>query len=223
MKSACVAALTAWSLVSFAAAAPAQEAALPTPGIIEITVLFPAGSSADSSGSSGSSAAPEKVTVRDVLADRMAKDPTIVGAKIDGKVVDVHTPFVRTETTTIEPDQSAEPCGSREPAAWYAIYTRSHFENLVADQLAARGFSLFLPERGVWSKRLQTPRVVPMFPGYLFVRHTLDKASYIEILKTNGVARILGEHWDRPAIVPDAEIAAIRHVLDTGLPVLEHF
>jgi tripartite-type tricarboxylate transporter receptor subunit TctC len=45
MKSVCVAALAAWALLSIAAAA--QEAALPTPGIIEITVLFPAGSSAD--------------------------------------------------------------------------------------------------------------------------------------------------------------------------------
>jgi tripartite-type tricarboxylate transporter receptor subunit TctC len=51
MKSVCVAALarslSAWALLSIAAAATAQEAALPTPGIIEITVLFPAGSSAD--------------------------------------------------------------------------------------------------------------------------------------------------------------------------------
>jgi tripartite-type tricarboxylate transporter receptor subunit TctC len=51
MKSACVAALSVplsvCALLSFAAAATAQEAALPTPGVIEITVLFPAGSSAD--------------------------------------------------------------------------------------------------------------------------------------------------------------------------------
>ena len=51
MKSACVAALSValsvCALLGFATAATAQEAALPTPGIIEITVLFPAGSSAD--------------------------------------------------------------------------------------------------------------------------------------------------------------------------------
>ena len=50
------------------------------------------------------SMSPEKVTLREVLADQMAKDPSIVGAKVDGKIVDVHTPFVRTETTKIEPD-----------------------------------------------------------------------------------------------------------------------
>ena len=66
-------------------------------------------------GSSGSSrdGAPEKVTVRDVLADRMAKDPTIVGAKVDGKVVDVHTPFVRTEATTVEPVRNSDADGLR--------------------------------------------------------------------------------------------------------------
>jgi tripartite-type tricarboxylate transporter receptor subunit TctC len=51
MKSACVAALSVarsvWTLLGLATTAPAQEAALPTPGIIEITVLFPAASSAD--------------------------------------------------------------------------------------------------------------------------------------------------------------------------------
>jgi transcription antitermination factor NusG len=44
----------------------------------------------------------------------------------------------------------------------------------------------------------------------------------VEIMKTNGLARILGERWDRPAVVADAEIDAIRRVLDTGLPVLPH-
>jgi transcription antitermination factor NusG len=41
-------------------------------------------------------------------------------------------------------------------------------------------------------------------------------------MKTNGLVRILGERWDRPAIVADAEIDAIRQVLETGLPVLPH-
>ena len=61
-----------------------------------------------------------------------------------------------------------------------------------------------------------------MFPGYLFLRHSLDKASYVEVMKTNGLTRILGERWDRPAIVAEAEIDAIRRVLDAGLPVLPH-
>jgi len=61
-----------------------------------------------------------------------------------------------------------------------------------------------------------------MFPGYLFVRQTIDKASCIEVQKTKGLARVLGERWDRPALVADAEIEAVQRLLETGLPVLAH-
>jgi threonyl-tRNA synthetase len=55
----------------------------------------------------------QKVTLRDVLADQIAKDATIVGAKVDGKILDVHTPFTRTETTTIQPIRSSDADGLR--------------------------------------------------------------------------------------------------------------
>jgi transcription antitermination factor NusG len=107
---------------------------------------------------------------------------------------------------------------------WRALWTHSHSEQLVHDQLIAKAFNAFLPLIPVWSRRNGIRHLIrkPMFPGYLFLRHTLDKASYVEIMKTNGLARILGERWDRPAVVADAEIDAIRQVLDTGLPVLPH-
>jgi threonyl-tRNA synthetase len=54
-----------------------------------------------------------KVTLREALGDVIARDGRIVGAKVDGKVYDVHTPFVRTETTTIEPIRSSDPEGLR--------------------------------------------------------------------------------------------------------------
>ncbi len=55
----------------------------------------------------------EKVTLREVLAEQMAKDPTIVGAKVDGAIRDVHTPFVRAEGTKIEPIRSSDADGLR--------------------------------------------------------------------------------------------------------------
>jgi transcription antitermination factor NusG len=105
-----------------------------------------------------------------------------------------------------------------------ALWTHSHFEQLVYDQLIAKSFDAFLPMTPLWSRRGGSRRLVrtPMFPGYLFVRHAIDKTSYIEIMKTNGLVRILGERWDRPAIVADDEIEAVKHVLDAGLPVMPH-
>jgi transcriptional antiterminator NusG len=125
-------------------------------------------------------------------------------------------------TTTIDHDQPFEPSGPAEPAAWYAIYTRSHFETLVADQLTARGFSLFLPERGVWSKRLQTSRAVPMFPGYLFIHHGMEKKSYIEILNARGVVRVLDGGWNRLTPIADVEMEGIQRVVKAGVPVSPH-
>src|SRR5690349_20760615 len=83
--------------------------------------------------------------------------------------------------------------------AWYAVRTRSHCERLVARQLEAKGFSLLLPEMGVWSRRCGTTRVVrtPMFPGYLFVRQAMEKHAYVEMLKVRGIVRILEDGWTR--------------------------
>lgn len=112
---------------------------------------------------------------------------------------------------------------SSEPK-WYAVWTHSRCEQLVYDQLAAKGFRLFFPKVNVWSRRGGLRHIigVPMFPGYLFLREAIDKFSYIEILKARGVARVLGERWDRLAEIPEAEIAAIRKVLESRLGITAH-
>src|SRR5207245_2058857 len=38
-------------------------------------------------------------------------------------------------------------------ARWHVLWTRSHCEQQVYDQLAERGFHLFLPKIEVWSRR----------------------------------------------------------------------
>jgi transcriptional antiterminator NusG len=107
---------------------------------------------------------------------------------------------------------------------WYALYTRSHCEQLVYEQLAARGFFVFLPKLDVWSRRggVRHRISMPMFPSYLFLHRTMDKISYIEISKARGLVRILGERWDRLSIVPESEIDAIQRVLQAELPVAPH-
>jgi transcription termination/antitermination protein NusG len=108
--------------------------------------------------------------------------------------------------------------------SWYALYTRSHCEQLVCDQLTAKGFHLFLPRINVWSQRAGKQRLisVPMFPGYLFLQRRMDKMSYIDVRKARGLVRILGERWDRLSVIPDAEIEAIQKALNTPLPIRPH-
>jgi transcription antitermination factor NusG len=117
---------------------------------------------------------------------------------------------------------SETPAGTREQ--WYALWTRSHAERLVHDQLAARGFRLFLPTVNAWSRRGGARHLVslPMFPGYLFLRHTMDKPAHVEVRKARGLVRVLGIGWDRLTPVPDAQIDAIQSILGANLPVMPH-
>jgi transcription antitermination factor NusG len=107
---------------------------------------------------------------------------------------------------------------------WHVVWTRSHCEQLVHDQLAAKGFDLFLPRTNLWSRKRGVRRLaaVPMFPGYLFLRHALDKESYTEVRKARGIVEILGGRWDRLTGVPEAEVAAIEKVDRARLPALPH-
>ena len=115
-------------------------------------------------------------------------------------------------------------CEDRPRPLWYALYTRSHCEQLVCDQLAAKGFRLFLPKIDAWSQRAGKRHriLVPMFPGYLFLQHAMDKRSHIEVRKARGLVRILGECWDKLSIIPDAEIEAIQTTLSASVAVMPY-
>jgi len=117
------------------------------------------------------------------------------------------------------------PVHDQTPAAqWYALWTASHCERLVRDHLAARGFTVFLPEVQVWSRRRGQRRLVPspMFPGYLFLQHEMTRESYVEVRKARGLVRILGDGWDRLAAVPGDEVETIHRVHTAQVPALPH-
>jgi transcription antitermination factor NusG len=130
----------------------------------------------------------------------------------------------------VAPGQN-EPLDGKGPKAaltqiatpWYAIWTHSHCEQLVSDQLAGKGFELFFPKTDAVDRPGQRRLAArPLFPGYVFVHHPLDKASYVEVLKARGVVRVLGQGWDALAPVAHEEIDTIHRVLAAGTPILEH-
>lgn len=112
----------------------------------------------------------------------------------------------------------------RENAQWSVLWTHSNTERRVEEQLRGKGFETFLPMVKSWARRGGAQRSVPqpMFSGYVFVRHVVDKQSYIEMLKARGVVKVLGERWDRPAAIPDGEIETIRRVAAADVPVFPH-
>jgi transcriptional antiterminator NusG len=118
-----------------------------------------------------------------------------------------------------------EPVAST-PGTWHALWTRSHCEQLVHDQLVEKGFCVFLPQVDVWSRRRGVQRLIqaPMFPSYLFLRipRPMEKADFIEVSKVRGLVRVLGERWDRPAVIPNEEIADIETVTAARQHVFSH-
>jgi len=107
---------------------------------------------------------------------------------------------------------------------WCVLWTHSNCEQLVHDQLAAKGFDLFLPMVEAWCRRGGVRRLsrLPLFRGYLFLRDAMDKTSYIEVSKARGLVRVLGERWDQLDVVPDSEIHAVQRLMGSGLPMLPH-
>jgi transcription antitermination factor NusG len=120
-------------------------------------------------------------------------------------------------TVTSAPETGAE-------ARWYVVWTRSNYEQRVCDELSEKGFNIFLPQLDQWRRRKNMRYIlrVPMFPGYLFINHPIDKWSYIKVCNTKGVVKILGANWDRLAAVSDSEVDAIRSIQRADLPTMPH-
>ncbi len=55
--------------------------------------------------------AQEKKLVRDLLGPELAKDKAIIGARIGGKVVDLHTPVAPTDPSDLKPVRTTDPDG----------------------------------------------------------------------------------------------------------------
>src|SRR5262245_3869949 len=87
-----------------------------------------------------------------------------------------------------------------------------------------KGFDLFFPTAEAWSRRGGSRVLgrVPLFRGYLFLRHGVDKASYLEVCKARGIVRLLGQRWDQLEVVPDSEVATIQTLVRSQLPILPY-
>jgi transcriptional antiterminator NusG len=116
------------------------------------------------------------------------------------------------------------PGGTAAPAPWHVLWTWSNCERLVHEQIRMKGYESFLPTIQVWSRRGGRRHLnrVPLFPGYVFLKRLLDRASYFDVLHVRGLARVLGQRWDRPYEVPPEEVEAIQRVVATNAPAQPH-
>src|SRR5437870_3485349 len=134
-----------------------------------------------------------------------------------------------TATTVIPPIQDAGVVHAgavrASPAlAWHALWTRSHCEQLVHDQLAVKRFNLFLPKIDQWSRRGGVRRLirVPLFPGYVFLHGAMDKARYVVLLKARGLVQVVGRRWAGLATIRDGERDASGGIVGAGVPTVPY-
>ncbi len=96
------------------------------------------------------------------------------------------------------------------------MYTKSRHEKKANWALLEKSVETFLPLREVlvrWKDRNKRV-LVPLFPGYLFVR--IDPKERLNVLNTRGVVCMLGNNGS-PVPVPAWEIESARKLLRSGL------
>jgi transcription elongation factor/antiterminator RfaH len=106
------------------------------------------------------------------------------------------------------------------PYSWYVLHTRSRFENVVHDGLYKKSMEVFLPKIKVPSRRRDRKLMikVPLFPGYLFVRTDLDPYQHLDIVKTTGAVRLIGNK-EGPIPVPESTVESLRIIVATDQQV----
>lgn len=104
--------------------------------------------------------------------------------------------------------------------SWYVLHTKSRFENVVNEGLLKKSKEVFLPKVTVRSKRRDRKMTirVPLFPGYLFVKTDLNPHEHLEIVKTVGAVRLIGNK-NQPVPVPGDTIESLRVMVAGDNPV----
>ena len=103
---------------------------------------------------------------------------------------------------------------------WYVLHTKSRHEKVVSDLLLKKSVEAYLPLITVRSKRRDRKVMirVPLFPGYVFVKTDLHPNSHLEVVKTAGAVRLIGNNRG-PVPVPDQTIDSLQIMVDSNHPV----
>jgi transcriptional antiterminator RfaH len=83
---------------------------------------------------------------------------------------------------------------------WCVVQTKPREEEVAVAHLRRQSFEVFMPllreRKGTGAK------VVPMFPGYVFVAIDLSTLAWLPIASTRGVKRLMTACFERPALLP---------------------
>ena len=104
--------------------------------------------------------------------------------------------------------------------AWYVLHTKSRFESVVGEGLLKKSIEVFLPRITVPSQRKDRRKMIriPLFPGYLFVKSDLHPNHHLDIVKTVGAVKLVGD-TQGPIPVPPKTIDSLRIMVASEQPV----
>lgn len=94
-------------------------------------------------------------------------------------------------------------------AQWYAIRSKPRKEDVLARQLRSKGYEVFYPRLRVNPVNPRARKLVPYFPGYMFVHTDIEKTGFSTF---NWMPHAIGlvMYGDEIAHVPDNLIHEIK-------------
>lgn len=113
----------------------------------------------------------------------------------------------------ISPVLSPDIDRGQKKACWYATYTRSRHEKVVAQQLKDRDIETFLPVYRSWRRWKDRRKAIDsaLFPSYVFVH--IASQERMRVLQVPGVVHLV-EFQGQLASLPEHEIDSLRRGLE---------
>jgi len=104
---------------------------------------------------------------------------------------------------------------------WFALLTRSNFEQTVHSAIVKKKIEAFLPKIKRKSSRKDRNLMIetPLFPGYIFVKSKFEAADQLQVLKTIGAVRLLGNK-SGPLAIPPSQIESLKIVTSTSMDLI---
>lgn len=108
-----------------------------------------------------------------------------------------------------------------ESMNWFALLTRSNFEQTVHNTIVKKNIEAFLPRIKQKSIRKDRNLMIekPLFPGYIFVKSSFEPANQLQILKTMGAVRLLGNK-SGPLAIPPSQIESLKIMTSTSMDLI---
>jgi len=108
-----------------------------------------------------------------------------------------------------------------ESLNWFALLTRSNFEQTVYANIVKKKIDAFLPKIKQKSSRKDRNLMIekPLFPGYVFVRSSFEAYDQLQILKTTGAVRLLGNK-NGPLAIPESQVESLKILTSTRMDLI---